>query len=242
MGARDRTDARRVKNALVWVAGVRTALSLVALPLAPFLFRKHFLVLVLLRPSQLVLFTGAVLARQGHVNLWAIIAAALPLQLFVVWLYFALGKRWEHDIDSDTRLPFMVTRLLRPEQIRRLRATLRKGGPRFVALARFALFPTGLLAATAGASGMKPRRFFLADGLALFVAVAFVVGLGYVLGFDEHRGKVWIAFAGFAGLLTLSAALTFYLSRGERGRGSTSGLASRFREILRTRIRGAATR
>jgi membrane protein DedA with SNARE-associated domain len=242
VGSRKRVDARRAKNALLALAGVRTALSLIALPLAPFLLHEHFLVLVLLRPSQLVLFVGAVLARRGDVNLFAIIVAALPLQLLVVWLYFALGKRWEREIESDSQLPFLATRVLRPDQIRRLRKVVRKGGPRFVALARFALFPTGLLAATAGASDMKPRNFFVADGAALAVAIGSVVSLGYVLGFDEHRGKVWIAVAGFAGLLILSAALTLYLSRAGNAREGTSGLAARFRETLRTRGRGATAR
>ncbi|HVT77775.1 MAG TPA: VTT domain-containing protein [Acidimicrobiales bacterium] len=204
-------DAQRAKHALLVLAGVRTTLSLLAFPLAPFLFRKHFLLLVLMRPSQVVLLIGAILARQGDVNLWAMIAAALPLQLFVVWLYFALGQRWQHDIGSDTKLPFVVSRLLHPEQIRRLRTVVRKRGLRFVALARFALFPTGLLAATAGASDVERREFFAVDGAALAVAMAFVIGLGYVLGFSQHQAEVWIAVGGVAGLLTLSGALTFYL-------------------------------
>jgi membrane protein DedA with SNARE-associated domain len=206
-------DADRAKHLLLWLAGVRVALSLIALPLAPLLFRKHFILLVLMRPSQVVLLIGAILARQGRLNLLVMIVAALPLQLFAVWLYFALGQRWEHDIGSDTELPFMVASLLHPGQIRRLRKVLRKRGLPFVALARFALFPTGLLAATAGASDMEPRRFFAVDGGALSAAMGTVIALGYVLGFGQHRGEVWIAAAGVTGFLVLSGALTFYLWR-----------------------------
>src|SRR5436190_421260 len=79
-GTGSRTGTR-TKRALLWVAGVRVAVGAVALPLAPFLYRHHFLVLVLLRPSQGVLLAGAVLARHGGIPLWELIVAAVPLQV-----------------------------------------------------------------------------------------------------------------------------------------------------------------
>jgi membrane protein DedA with SNARE-associated domain len=106
-----------------------------------------------------------------------------------------------------------VSHLLRRDQIRRLRKVVRKRGVRFVALARFALFPTGLLAATAGAADMDRKRFFVTDGAALGVAMSLVIGLGYVLGFGRHRAELWIGAAGVLGFVALSGALTFYLWR-----------------------------
>src|SRR5436305_4590198 len=87
----------RVKHVLVWVAAVRLVLSLAALPLAPFLYRRHFVILTLLRPSEGVLLAGAFLARTGHVFLPTVLAAAIPLQVLVMWLYFALGRAWAED-------------------------------------------------------------------------------------------------------------------------------------------------
>ena len=46
----------------------------------------------------------------------------------------------------------------------RLASTARAHGTRLVVLARFAIFLTGLLAATAGTSGMKPVRYFPPTG------------------------------------------------------------------------------
>ena len=89
-----RRQSTRTKRALAWVATTRLVLALVALPLAPFLYRHHFLVLVLLRPSQGVLLAGAILARHHHISLVAMLLAAIPLELFVVWVYFLLGEAW----------------------------------------------------------------------------------------------------------------------------------------------------
>jgi hypothetical protein len=74
-------------------------------------------------------------------------------QLLIVWLYFLLGQAWQSAIHSDDTLPFLTARLLRRNQVRRIREALRAHGSRLVVPARFAIFPTGLLAATAGASG-----------------------------------------------------------------------------------------
>lgn len=210
--------SERTKHGLLWLAGVRVGLGLIALPLAPFLYRHHFVVLVLLRPSMGVLLAGSILARQGHISLLAMLAAALPLQLVAVWLYFILGDAWQEEIDSDDRLPFLAARLLQPEQVRRLRRTLRRHGPRFVILARFAIFPVGLLAATAGASDMSPREFFPADGLGLFAAAGMVVGIGYGLGVSRQEVSPWLLAVGVVGLVVLSGLLTWRIWRGHGDR------------------------
>ena len=125
-----------VKHALLWVAAVRTIAALVALPLLPVLYRHDFLVLVALRPSLGILLLGAILARQGGMSLWAMLLIAVPLQLLIVWLYFLLGRAWESEIHSDDTLPFFTARLLRRDQVRRLREALHEHGTRLVVLAR----------------------------------------------------------------------------------------------------------
>ena len=206
--------SKRTKQGLLWLAGVRLGLALIALPLIPVLYNHHFVVLVLLRPSLAILLAGSILARQGHVSLPAMLAAAVPLQLVAVWLYFLLGDAWQDEIESDEKLPFLTARLLKPEQVRHLRETLRDYGPRFVVMARFAIFPVGLLAATAGASDMAPRQFFPADGLGLVAAVGLVVGAGYGLGASPQEIGPWLLAVGLAGLVTLSAILTWRVWRG----------------------------
>jgi membrane protein DedA with SNARE-associated domain len=206
--------SKRTKQGLLWLAGVRLGFALVALPLAPFLYRHHFIVLVLLRPSMAVLLAGAILAREGDISIWAMLAAAVPLQLVAVWLYFLLGDAWQEEIDGDDQLPFMAARLLQPERVRHLRQTLRQHGPRLVLAARFAIFPVGLLAAAAGASDMAPRKFFPADGTGLVLVVGLVVGIGYGLGVSRHEVGPWLLVVGLAGLVALSALLTWRIWSG----------------------------
>ena len=43
---------KRFRGVLLWAAALRVALGIVAIPLAPFLYKRHFLVLVLLRPTK----------------------------------------------------------------------------------------------------------------------------------------------------------------------------------------------
>lgn len=203
--------SRRTKQILLWLAAVRLVLALVALPLAAFLYPTHFLVLVLLRPSLGVLLAGSILARQGHISLLEMIACAIPLQLAAVWVYFLLGDAWQSEIESDDRLPFVTARLLQRSQIRRLRKLLRSHGMRLVVLARFAIFPVGLLATTAGASDLQPQRFFLADGAGLVGAVGLVVGTGYGLGIGTHEAGPWLVAIGVSGLVGISAYLTWKL-------------------------------
>jgi membrane protein DedA with SNARE-associated domain len=204
---------QRAKRALLWLAAIRTIAALVALGLLPVLYRHGFLVLVALRPSLGILLLGAILARQGGTSLWAMLVIAVPLQVLIVWLYFLLGRAWQSEIDSDDKLPFVTARLLRRGQIRRVREALEEHGARLVALARFAIFPTGLLAATAGASGMKPARYFPADGLAFAAAAGLVVGAGYGLGLAERQSDVWLTVIGAVGLVAISSLLTWYVRR-----------------------------
>lgn len=65
-----------LRQGLIGVALLRGALSLVAIPLAPFLYEGHFVALVLLRPTKEVLLVGGFLVREGDVALLPLVAAA----------------------------------------------------------------------------------------------------------------------------------------------------------------------
>ena len=184
-----------------------------ALPLVPVLYKHDFLVLVALRPSLGILLLGAILAHHGGMSLWAMPLIAIPLQLLIVWLYFLLGRALQSEIHCDDKLPFLTARLLQRDQVRRVREALNEHGTRLVVLARFAIFPTGLLAATAGASGMKPVWYFPADGLAFAAAAGAVIGAGYGLGLAQRQSDLWLTIVGGAGLVALSGFRTWYVRR-----------------------------
>jgi membrane protein DedA with SNARE-associated domain len=217
----------RAKRALLWIAAVRSIAAIVGLALLPVLYQHDFLVLVALRPSLGILLVGAILARHGGMSLWAMLVIAVPLQVLIVWLYFLLGRAWQSEIHSDDKLPFLTARLLQRNQVRRIREALKAHGLRLVALARFAIFPTGLLAAAAGASDMRPARYFPADGLAFATAAGLVVGAGYGLGLAQRQSDLWLTVVGAAGLVALSGLLTWYVRRQPKQRTPRSGRKGR---------------
>jgi hypothetical protein len=126
--------------------------------LVPVLYPQLFLVLAALRPSRGALLARAIVACDGGVSLPAMVAVAIPLQLRWVWLYFLLGKAWQAEIDTDSKPQFVTAGLLQPGQVWRRWERLRACGAWFIILARFAIFPTGTLAAAGGAADLRPRR------------------------------------------------------------------------------------
>lgn len=107
----------------------------------------------------------ATLPAGNVVSLPTVVAAAMPMQVLVVWLYFALGRAWSRELDdhgrlnADDRLPFLAERVLRPDHVRAVRRGLRQHGSLLTIVTRFAIFPTGLVAAAAGSAGVPPRRY-----------------------------------------------------------------------------------
>lgn len=201
------------KHALLGVAAVRTICALVAIPLAPFLYEKHFLILVFLRPSALVLLAGGYLARHGMASLWIVVAAAIPMQILAVWVYYGLGRAWSKELDGDDELPFFASRLLRRDQVRSLREEMRDSGPWLAAATRFAAFPSGLTAAAVGSSGLKPKAYLLADALAILVASGIAIGIGYGLGVAYEQAGPWVVAVGIIGLAAITVAWTLVLRR-----------------------------
>ncbi len=195
------------------LVAVRVTASLIAIPLFPFLYRDHYFVLALLRPSPAVLAGGGFRARQTGVGLWEVAAASVPMQFLAVWLYFAIGRAWTKEIGGDDRLPLFAARFLRPKRIKELRKVMRKRGTLVVFLSRFAIVPVGLVAASAGAAKLEPRRYFVTDAIAATLQAAMAIGAGYLLGFAADRANPWVAVLGTLGLVVLSGALTLLWHR-----------------------------
>jgi membrane protein DedA with SNARE-associated domain len=156
-------------------------LGAAAFPLAPFLYRRHYVILVLLRPTRLVLFFGGVLARRHLVDPWVVVAAAAPLGLFGVWQAYALGLAHKSQISSG-RIPRLSKRLLPPRRIQRVQRALRKQGTKLIILARMGTFPSYFIGTAAGSSGMDAKRFFLADGVGVILEISLSLSLGYAAG------------------------------------------------------------
>ena len=201
-----------MRGVLLVLAVLRGGLALAAIPLAPALYRDHFVLLVLMRPTKEVLLAGGFMMRSDDVEPLAVVAAALPLLVLGVWLFYALGRSFEDEIGEE-RLPGLAGRLLPPRRIHRLREILGRRGWPVVFLGRLAAFPSTLVAAAAGSSDMPPRTFLPADAAGAAASLAEAVAAGYLLGQAYKRGGPWITAAGVALLAVLVVVVGRRLKR-----------------------------
>jgi membrane protein DedA with SNARE-associated domain len=180
--------------------------AVIAIPLAPFLYREHAVVLVLLRPTKEVFLLMGFLAKEGDVGLGAVVVSALPVLVGGVWLFYGLGRGFREEI-GRAELPGPLGRLLPPKRIRRLGEAVDDGGPRLVFLGRFAAFPSSLVAAAAGAGAMEAAPFLWADGLGALASMSAALGAGFVLGEAYDEAGPWLTAVGVVALAAMATAL-----------------------------------
>lgn len=194
-------DRARAGRTLLWLALVRALVSLAAIPLAAVLWEDHFVVLVLLRPTKEVLLAGGFALRQDEVDVLALALAAVPLLVFGVWHFFALGRIYGGDLGS---LPTWARRVLPPKRVDAMCAVLTKRGAPLIVLGRLAAFPSTIVAAAAGASDMPVKKFLLADAAGAALSFAVVVGAGYALGEAYEHAGPWLTAVGVVALAALA--------------------------------------
>ena len=211
-----------MRRALPVFAVLRTVLALAAIPLAPFLYREHPAVLVLLRPTKEVLLFAGFAAHRGDTSLASVVLAALPILLGGVWLFYALGR--EHGQDGE--LPGILGRLLPQERVERLRGAVDRNGDKVLFLGRLAAMPSSLLAAAAGASGVEVRRFLLVDAAGAASSLALMLGLGWVLDDAYESAGPWLTGLGVLAIAGVGVIIGRSLSRdpsaGPAGRPAAS--------------------
>jgi membrane protein DedA with SNARE-associated domain len=196
------------RTILLWVSIARVATGIAAIPLAPLLYEDNFLWLVFLRPTKEVFLAGGFLARRGEVNLLLLIAAAIPLSILGVWLFFYLGRAYKKEIHNDD-LPGIAGRVLNPERVKKFEKALDDRGLKLIFLGRMAVMSSAAVAAAAGAAGMEPRRFIPIDLLGGLVSIAYTVGAGYALGEAYQRAGPWLTALGVVAM----AAFAYILGR-----------------------------
>ncbi len=210
------------KHILLAVAAVRGVLGLLAIPLAPALYEDHFVLLVLLRPTKEVLLAAGFLGREGKVSLPLVVLAALPIAVFGVWLFFALGRAYGDELRDGSALPKWGRRVLPPKRVKALCGVLDRRGRLVVVLGRLTAFPSTMLGAAAGASGMKPRQFLPADGMGALLSIGEVIAAGFLLGEAYKRAGPWLTAAGAVVLVGVLVVVGRWL-RSEEASSSASG-------------------
>jgi membrane protein DedA with SNARE-associated domain len=210
------TDVYTANRTFLLIAAVaRAVLGIVAIPLAPFLFREHAAVLVFLRPTKEVLLLAGFLVRRGDTSLPVVVVAALPILLGGVWVMFALGRAYADSLDAED-LPRLVRRVLPPKRIEEMRETINERGMSVVFLGRLAAFPSTVVAAAAGASSVSTRRFLLADTAGALLSLGLLVTGGYVLGEAYEDAGPWVTAAGVVVLAAVVVVLGRSLLRPSR--------------------------
>lgn len=192
-----------------------------ALAVAPWLYREHASVLVFLRPTKEVFLYAGFLVRQGDAALPGVVAAALPLLLGGVWLFFGLGRMYAGEIEEGD-LPGLAGRILPKRRLDKLREVLDERGMRVVFLGRLAAFPSSLMAAAAGSAGVSWKAFLLADTAGALVSLAAVLAIGYGLGEAYEEAGVWLTVAGVVVLAVLAVVVGRALSSSRSPRRSPS--------------------
>ncbi len=107
----------RTRVALLVLGATRGVLAAIAIPLVPVLFDRRFVLLVLLRPTKEVLLAAGFLLRRGDINLLAVLAAAAPLMVGGVWLFYFLGRSFATEIQAGDDMPRWARRVLPPDRI-----------------------------------------------------------------------------------------------------------------------------
>lgn len=209
--SRNRREWRdRLGTPLLWLAGIRAVLSLLAIPAAAALFRDHFVVLVLLRPTKEVLLAGGFALRADRVAPLALLVAAVPLLVLGVWHFFALGRLYGSELDG---LPRWGKKVLSPDRVKAMCRVLDKRGMPVVVLGRLAAFPSSVVAAAAGASAMPVRRFLVADAIGALLSFVVMVGAGFALGEAYDEAGPWVTAAGVAALIGLAVFVGWRLKK-----------------------------
>jgi membrane protein DedA with SNARE-associated domain len=200
-----------LRRLAVGVAVARYAVPLLALPLIPLLITDRLPVLVLLRPTKDFLLLGGGQRRVlGDPSVLVLLAAYLPLMLFGVWAFYAVGRAYRDQLRAGSG-PEWLRRTIPPDKLEIAQAVLAKRGPSIAILGRLAALPPTVIAAAAGVSDVDTRRFLAADAVGALASFAVVVGAGYALGRAWEEGGVWLTASGLVLFVALIALLTRWL-------------------------------
>jgi membrane-associated protein len=200
-----------LRHILFGLAVVRVVIGVAAIPLAPFLYKEHFMWLVFMRPTKEVLLAGGFLVRLGKVWWVPIVAAAVPLAIFGVWQFYYLGRQYADRIKSGN-LPWIMDRVLRPKHVKPMQKLLRRKGMKLVLLGRLAVFPSSVVALAAGSGDIPSRRFLPSDAAGGLLSIVEVMGAGFLLGQAYKSAGPWITVVGVA----VALVLAFIVGRGLR--------------------------
>lgn len=145
--------------------------------------------------SDISLITAAVLASKGVFQIWILIPLAFFALLTGDSITFFAGRKWGYRLIR--RRPFKW--VLKQKQIERAERYLENHGARFLFVVRYLPLIRTALFFTAGSLKVRPRTFYLMDGLASTLYLPLVMGTAYFA--SENIDSVIQTFKNFQFLL-----------------------------------------
>ncbi|MEN3273248.1 MAG: hypothetical protein V7636_2009 [Actinomycetota bacterium] len=209
------------RRVLLVLAVVRAALAIVAIPLAPALYKHHVALLVLLRPSKEVLLFAGYQLREGKVGLLTVVTVSIPLLVLAVWVFYGLGRAYQDEL-KDADLPGIAGRVLPRKRIKKLQDAISDRGTPLIIVGRIASMPSTLVAAAAGSADVSFKQFALADLAGSAISLSMTLGAGYLLGEARTTAGPWFTVLGAVAFLALMIVLGKRLSDGGRRRERAS--------------------
>jgi membrane protein DedA with SNARE-associated domain len=171
-------------------------------------------------PEETTLAVAGYAAARGELHLPTVIAVAMISAVVGDNLGYWFGRRYGRAAIGRYGRSAFIT----PQRLQKISRFVERHGAFAVFLARFVMGARFLAGPLAGAGGLPPLSFAIANFLGALIYVPYAVGIGYAIGYGfgdaiEH-GVGTLRYAALAGifLLTLVIAVSRWLrSRSARG-------------------------
>jgi len=162
-------------------------------------------------PGETSVIVAGVVASRGHVNIGVLIGLVVLAAIIGDSVGYEVGKRYG---DQLLKLPMLRRR---QAGLHRALAGLAERGPLYVFLGRFTAFLRAVMPGLAGLSGMKYRRFLLANALGGIAWGTSYSLLGYYAGGALTTIETYSTWVGVVLLIVIVGGfLTIHLVRRRR--------------------------
>ncbi len=162
-------------------------------------------------PGETSVIVAGVVASRGHVNIGVLIGLVVLAAIIGDSVGYEVGKRYG---DQLLKLPMLRRR---QAGLHRALAGLAERGPLYVFLGRFTAFLRAVMPGLAGLSGMKYRRFLLANALGGIAWGTSYSLLGYYAGGALTTIETYSTWVGVVLLIAIVGGfLTIHLVRRRR--------------------------
>lgn len=153
-------------------------------------------------PGEIGVVLGGVLANQGKLPLWAVLAAAIAGAIIGDSVGYWVGDRYGERLIS--KLP---DRLIDDDKLKRSEDAVRRYGGRAVFIGRFTAALRALVPGTAGMSRIPYPKFLFWNALGGSIWASIYVMIGYVFGSQYKRIENYANYIAIALAVVIAAFL-----------------------------------